>query len=432
MDYTDIIIQAFKKAVESVLPDKIIYKNLKIKDKNLQIYKDVYPLKSFYLFGSGKASIKMAKAVENLLEDYILGGIVVSNYKDSLKKVEVLKASHPVPDETSIKAGKKLLDSFSSLEEDDFFIYLLSGGSSSLIEYPIPPISIEDLRLTTNLLLKSGASIDEVNTIRKHISLIKGGRLGKSTKASGVVLVLSDVIGDDLETIGSAPLYFDRSTYFDAYNILNKYKLLEKIPSSVKQVIEKGLKGEIEETPKKPPQKIKHYIIGNNLMALTGAKEFFVESGINALIISSQIEGEAKEVAKVIVAIGKDIKAKNSYFKPPVALLFGGETTVQVKGNGKGGRNQELVLSALSKLKQNCGIYILSAGTDGIDGPTDVAGAVASCNTYKKAKELNLNIESFLKNNDSYTFFKKVGGHIITGNTGTNVMDIIILFVEGE
>ncbi len=432
MNYKDLLIYAFKKAVEEVLPDKVIYKNLKIKDRFIQIKDDLFPLKKFYLFGSGKASIKMAQAIEDLLADYIVDGLVVSNYEENLKKTIVIKGSHPVPDENSIKAGKLMLQKFSSLKEYDFFIYLLSGGSSALLEYPVPPISIEDLKLTTDLLLKSGASIEEINIIRKHLSLIKGGRLGRSTKAKGVVLVLSDVIGDDLETIGSAPLYFDRSSYEDAYKILEKYNLFEKIPDTVRSVILKGVNGQIEETPKKPPENIKHYIIGNNLLALKGAKEFFEKKGIKAYILTSQIEGEAKEVATVITAVAKDIKDKNSCFKPPVALLLGGETTVTVKGTGKGGRNQELVLSALKKIKDLCGIYILSAGTDGIDGVTDSAGAVADCRTYKKAKELELDIESYLNNNDSYNFFKKTEGLIKTGYTGTNVMDIIILFVEGE
>ncbi|NPA52529.1 MAG: glycerate kinase [Aquificae bacterium] len=432
MDYTDLLIQAFKNAVNQVLPDKIIYKNIKIDNHFFSIQEDKYPLKNFYLFGSGKASIKMAQAVEDLFKDYIKGGLIVSNYKKELKKVEVFESSHPIPDERSIKAGRHMLEKLSSLKEDDFFVYLLSGGSSALIEYPIPPISLQDLRLTTDILLKSGVSIDEVNIIRKHISLIKGGRLAKATKASGIVLVLSDVIGDDLETIGSAPFYFDKSTYKDAYLVLDKYGLLNKIPSTVLTVIEKGLKGEIEETPKEPPKRIKHYIIGNNLTALNGAKDFLTKKGIKAFILSSEIEGEAKEVAKVIVGIGKDIKKGSSYFFPPVVLLFGGETTVTVKGSGKGGRNQELVLSALLKIKDNCGIHVLSAGTDGIDGVTDAAGAVADCSTYKEALERGLDLEMFLENNDSYNFFKKVGKLIKTGYTGTNVMDITMLLVEGR
>ena len=431
MNYTETLKQAFEEAVNAVLPKNVIPESVKVKDKTLQIENDTYPLKKFYLFGSGKASIEMAKAIEGILEDYVISGTVVCNYTEPLKKVKVLEGSHPIPDQKSIKAGETLLKEISSLKENDLFIYLLSGGSSALIEKPIPPITLEDLQKTNSLLLKSGASIDEVNTVRKHISLIKGGRLGQSTKATGIVLVISDVVGDDLETIGSAPLYYDRTTYKDAYLVLEKYNLLDKIPTSVKQVIEKGLNKEIEDTPKKPPKHIKHNIVANNLKALKGAKGFLEKKNIPAHIITSQIEGEAKEVAKVITGIGKDIRKKNSFFSPPVALLFGGETTVAVKGNGKGGRNQELVLSAINQLKDTCGIHILSGGTDGIDGITDAAGAFGSCDTYKKAKELNLDIEKFLENNDSYSFFKTVGGLIKTGYTGTNVMDVIILFVEG-
>ena len=425
-------LEIFFYALNAVLPKNLIPENVKVIDRNLFIKNDKYEIgKGFYVFGSGKASIEMAKAVENIALDYIIEGTVISNYTENLKKIKTLKGSHPVPTKKTINSTKILVEKLKNLKEDDFFIYLLSGGSSALLELPIDPITLEDLKTLTELLLKKDVPIDEINIVRKHISQVKGGRLARLTKAEGVVLVISDVIGDDLKTIGSAPLYMDDSTYEDAFSILKKYDLWGKIPSSVKEVIEKGLKGEIPETPKKPPENVKHYIIGNNLKALKTGQEKAKEFGYNAYIMSSQLHGEAKEVAKVIISIGKEIKQNKNPFNPPACLLFGGETTVNVVGNGRGGRNQEMVLSALKEIKNEEGIVFLSAGTDGIDGNSDADGAVVDKNSYVKAKNLKLNIDEYLKNNDSYNFFKKTEDLIITGKTGTNVMDIQILIVEG-
>ncbi len=432
MDFKEVALQIFKSAIESVLPENLIKHNLKIQNTNLFVENDSYKISKIHVFGSGKASVKMAQAIEDILLDKIESGVVVCNYTEKLKKIKVIEGSHPVPNEKSIKAGETLLKEMSQLSENDFFIYLLSGGSSALIEKPIPPITLKDLKKTTELLLKHSVPIEEINVIRKHISLIKGGRLGESTKAKGVVLVISDVIGDDLETIGSAPLYFDKSTYRDAFEILNKYDIWKELPESVKEVINKGLKGEIKDTPKKPNPNIKHYIIGNNFKALLSAKNKAKEFGLKSQIMTSQLKGEAKEVAKVIVSIGKEIEKTGNPFKAPICLLFGGETTVTVIGNGNGGRNQEMTLSALQEIKEDKNLIFLSGGTDGIDGNSDAAGAVADYTTFLKSKELDLKIDDYLKNNDSYHFFQKTGDLIITGKTGTNVMDITILIVKGE
>ncbi|WP_457640790.1 glycerate kinase type-2 family protein [Persephonella sp.] len=424
-------VNIFLKSIEAVHPKNIIPENLSVKDRTIYIQNKSFPIKDrLFIFGSGKASIEMAKAVENILSEHIAGGTVVCNYTQKLKKIKAIEGSHPVPTEKSIKAGGILIEEISKLSEKDFFIYLLSGGSSALIEKPIDPITLEDFRKTTELLLKNSIPIEEINVIRKHISQIKGGRLGKKTKARGIVLVLSDVVGDDLFTIGSAPLYYDRSTYKDAYNILKKYHLLDEIPDSVKQVILNGVEGKIEDTPKRENPKIKHFIIGSNFIALQKAKEIAEKKGYTAYIFTSLLKGEAREIAKSITAIGLEIKKTDNPVKKPVCILFGGETTVTVKGNGKGGRNQELCLSALKEIKETDGIVLLSGGTDGIDGNSDAAGSVISAESFHKAKKLDLNIDLYLENNNSYNFFKKTGDLIFTGKTGTNVMDIIIMIVE--
>ncbi len=426
-------LEIFFYALNSILPKNIIPKTVDIQQDKIKIEKDIYSLKNgFYVFGSGKASVEMAKTIESMAFDLIIDGVVISNYTEELDKITVLEGSHPVPTEKTINATKKLIEKFKSLKEDDFFIYLLSGGSSSLLEIPISPISIQDLQETTQLLLKKSVPIDEINVIRKHISQVKGGRLARLTKAKGIVLVISDVIGDDLKVIGSAPLYMDNSTYKDAYNILVKYDLWDKVPLSVKEVIQKGLQGQIEDTPKKPPSNIKHYIIANNFKALSYAKKKAQELGFEAKILTSSLHGEAREVAKAIMSIGREIKSSSNPFPPPVCLISGGETTVNVTGNGKGGRNQEMALSALKELKDLDSVVFLSAGTDGIDGNSDADGAIVDINSYYKAQKLGLDVDTYLKNNDSYNFFKKTGDLIITGKTGTNVMDIQILLIGDE
>ncbi len=424
-------IDLFLYGIESVKPENLIPEKICLENSSIQIEGDKYSIKNgVYIFGSGKASVEMAKAIEKMLLDYIIDGTVVCNYTQKLKKIKVIEGSHPVPDEKSLIAGETLLKKISSLKENDFFIFLLSGGSSALIEKPVPPVTLQDLQKTTQILLKHSVPIEEINIVRKHLSLIKGGRLGHSTKAKGIVLVISDVIGDDLFTIGSAPLYYDQSTYEDAYNILKKHNIFDDLPDNVKKVIKKGIKGEIKETPKKENPNIKHYIIGSNIDALKKIKQK-AEKFMKTYIMTSQLKGEAKEVAKAIVSIGKEIKKSSNPFKPPVCLLFGGETTVTVKGNGKGGRNQELCLSALIEIKDTKNIVFLSGGTDGIDGNSEDAGAVVDSSSYKKVKKLGLDPYKYLENNDSNSFFTKIEDNIKTGYTGTNVMDITIILVGG-
>ncbi len=431
MELRDKAVSIFINSLRGVHPENLIKENISLEDSQLKVKDEFFVIPDkIYVFGSGKASIEMAKAIEKIFNNRIKNGLVVCNYAEKLKSIDVFKSSHPIPDEKSLKAGELLLDRLSRLKEEDFFIYLLSGGSSALIEKLIPPITLDDLKKLTDLLLKNSVPIEEINVIRKHISRIKGGRLGHSTKAKGIVLVISDVIGDDLFTIGSAPMYYDKSTYQDAYRILRKYNLWDKIPVSVKTVIERGMKGIISETPKEENPNIKHFIIGSNLIALEYAKEEAERLGFNTYIMTSQLKGEAREIAKGISSIAKEIKKSGNPFRPPVCLLFGGETTVSVRGYGKGGRNQEMCLSFLKEIKNEKNVAFLSCGTDGIDGNSEAAGAVVDYKSYLKAKRLGLNIDEYLINNDSFTFFSKTGDVILTGNTGTNVMDVSILVLE--
>jgi glycerate 2-kinase len=435
MNLRQAILDIYREGLIAVLPGNLIRDAVTVTDDGLIIEEKGFPINKgsgIHVFGSGKASIGMAKVLEEIMMDRIAGGLIVSNYNDSsLKRIEVCMGSHPIPDERSLLAADLLIDRLSALTKDDFFIYLLSGGSSALIERPVPPLTIKDLRDISTLLMNAGASIDELNCVRKHLSLLKGGRLAKMTKAKGVVLIISDVIGDDIETIGSAPFYMDRSTFIDVRNILIKYNISSQLSPEVSTLIEKGLSGQVEETLKDESSQIEHIIIGNNRKALHRTKEKAFSLGITAHVMTSRLRGEARESAKSIIAMGKEIAITLSPLDLPVCLIFGGETTVTVKGEGKGGRNQEMCLSALREAGHRSDMIFLSAGTDGIDGNSEAAGAVVDCDTFDKAQTLGLSIDDYLIRNDSNDFLRQTGDLIITGPTGTNVMDITILLIGG-
>lgn len=372
----------------------------------------------------------MAKGVLSKLDIY--KGIVISNidYSDFPKNIEYIKGEHPFPGEGSIIAGKRLIEFSKEIQENDLVLILISGGGSSLVEYPLIPLS--DLTELTKLMLKSGLSIDEINTIRKHISEIKGGKLLKHIKGKIYSLIISDVIGNDLSVISSGPTYFDNSTYFDALKILKDYELVDKVPKSVIEVINKGIRGEIEETLKEkdfPNERVKNFIISSNYEACKYLIEFFKNKGYSTIYLGSRIQGDTREVSKVISGIILDIYENKIKIDKLVALIFGGETTVFVKGSGKGGRNQELSL-LISKYIKNKNILFLSFGTDGIDGITDAAGAIVDGETLNRSEKQNLNFKFYLENNDSYNFFLKLNDLIKTGPTGNNVMDIGISLIS--
>jgi glycerate 2-kinase len=434
MNLRQAILDIYREALAAVLPENLIRDSVAVVDDALIIKEKVFQMGPLvHIFGSGKASIGMAKAFEDIMADRIAGGLIVSNYNDSsFKKIDICIGSHPVPDEKSLRAADLLIERLSALSEDDFFIYLLSGGSSALIERPVPPLTLQDLRHASTLLMNAGASIDELNAVRKHLSMIKGGHLAQMTKARGVVLVISDVIGDDLETIGSAPFYKDQSTFSDAWEILDRYNLYDQVSLGVRAHIEKGLAGEVEETPKDESSQIDHIVIGSNGKALQRAKKMASSLDMTARIMTSRLRGEVREVAKVIVAIGEEIAVTLNPAEMPVCLLFGGEPTVTVKGDGKGGRNQEMCLAAIKEMGNRPDMIFLSAGTDGIDGNSDAAGAVVDCDSYKRVEYLGLNIDNYLKRNDSNGLLKQTGDLITTGPTGTNVMDIMILIIGGN
>ncbi|MBW2466961.1 MAG: DUF4147 domain-containing protein [Deltaproteobacteria bacterium] len=427
----------FESAVQGVLPERLISGAVSLRENELNILRTKHQLRpdqKIHVFGSGKASVNMAKSLLSLLKDRIADGIIVSNQADDydLPPLKLVQGSHPVPDDKSISAAELLIDGLSCLTSDDFFIYLLSGGSSALIEKPIHALTLEEMQETTRLLLHNSVPIQEINVVRKHLSLVKGGRLGQCTKASGAVLVISDVIDDDLSVIGSGPLFFDPSTYQQCREILEHAAIWDKIPAIVRKTIIDGEKGNIPETPKQPKNTVSHYLLGTNRTALEHARKTAIESGLDTHIMSSSLCGEAREVAKVLLAIARNISKYNEPFESPVCLLFGGETTVTVQGTGRGGRNQELALAALAEIGRQDNILILCGGTDGIDGNSTAAGAIADSNVFLEASLQELSIPAFLADNDANTFFGAVGGLLETGSTGTNVMDITVIIIDKE
>ncbi|MBW6485128.1 MAG: glycerate kinase [Syntrophobacterales bacterium] len=434
MSGREIMTAIVRETIAATLPANMVREKLKfaqgvlsIEGKNFVIPEE----RGVHLFGSGKAAVETARAVKELLGEKLAEGFVVSNYPAFLDGVEVFESSHPVLTQKSVRAAEMLMEKMAALAVEDFFIYVLSGGSSALIEKPVPPISLADMQSLTKGLLAGGVPIEEINIVRKHLSLVKGGRLGRLTRARGVVLVVSDVIGDDLEAIGSGPLYFDRSTFADAQAILKKYRLWEGAPAAIRTVVERGLSGQLEDTPQSENPPIEHFIIDSNIKALLKAKENAERLGLTARIMTSRLRGEAREAARAIVAIGEEIAATGQPFPPPVLLLFGGETTVTLQGDGQGGRNQEMALAVLNELRGASRFAFFSLGTDGIDGNSDAAGAIVSRESWEKAQNLNLNIEQYLSMNDSYHFFEQTGDLVKTGPTGTNVMDISALLING-
>jgi hydroxypyruvate reductase len=433
----------FRAALKAVDPYKAVHSSFAVKGTVLSLggkgqktlAYDLTLFKRILVFGAGKASVPMAAACEEILQKRISKGIIVTKYGHSgpLKYITTVEAGHPVPDKAGLHAAQHILTLLKGSQADDLVIFLTSGGCSALLPLPVPPITLSEKKKLTKLLLKSGAPIHEINAVRKHISMTKGGSLAKLADPSTVInLILSDVVGDDLDVIGSGPFVPDSSTFQEAWKVLEKYNLKSGVPESLIKHLQAGLEGMIQETPK-PGQpcfrKVKNLIIGSNLVALKAAEIKARDMGFETLILSSQMQGEARELAKNYAAIAKEIVKSGRPFSPPVCLLAGGEPTVTVKGNGLGGRNTELALALAIEIQGLDRTTFLSGGTDGTDGTTDAAGAIVSGSTYRKALKKGLKPENYLAHNDSYTFFKETGGLLITGPTRTNVMDIHILLV---
>ncbi len=442
----------FARALDEVNPGRLLEQRLSREGNQLRILHDrgqySLDLGAFHhilVLGMGKASGEMAVSLETMLGDRIDDGFVVTKSigGKSLKRLRLAEASHPVPDSRSVEAGREAMAlaakarGWESAGEPTLALVLISGGGSALLSLPAEDLSLEDKAGTTKLLLGSGARIEEMNAVRKHLSGIKGGRLAEAFFPSTLIsLVLSDVMGDDLEAIASGPTVPDTSTWEDAEGILRRRGLWETIPARARRLIEEGLEGGKPDTPKPGSpvfEKARSFILGNNLLALKGARDEALKRGYTCLVLSSRLEGEAREIARLFSAMAVDVDRHGIPLERPACILAGGETTVTLRGGGRGGRNQEMALAFLCALKDSKtldpDLVFLSAGTDGADGPTDAAGAFAEASMLGKARSLGLEPESFLADNDSYAFFEALGGLLKTGPTGTNVCDVQILLL---
>jgi len=433
-------VKIFTAAVRAVQPQHLLPSHIRWHGKNLQLGEQIFEAGSFdrlFVIGAGKASAAMAREAELILGNHIHDGIIVTKYGHSfpLKTIHCIEAGHPVPDEMSVQAGRDIIRLLKTAGEKDLVIALISGGASALLVDCPPGVSLTDLQHVFNKLLQCGAAIQEMNTVRKHLSAgIKGGQLMRTASPATVVsFILSDVIGDPLDSIASGPTVADNTTFTDAWEILRKYQLIDQLPVSVIRWLQLGLNKQIDETPKTGDavfNKSFNYLIGTNHIALEAAAMAARQLHYTPVIITDALKGEARDKAYELVQ-----QVKNYEGQRPACLLLGGETTVTIKGNGKGGRNQEFVLAALAGMEKTFTEggsmpVILSAGTDGTDGPTDAAGAVADSAVIHVAKQYGLNADTYLAANDSWHFFHQTAGHIITGPTHTNVMDIVVALIK--
>jgi glycerate 2-kinase len=426
-------------ALQAADPEEAVRRHVKVRGHVLSIGPDVdVDLSQFdriFVVGAGKGSAPMAKAVEDLFGERIDAGVVCVKYGygTPLKRVRIMEAGHPLPDEAGEEAGRTILRILESAGARDLVVACISGGASALLPVAADGITLEDKQRLTQRLLACGADIHEINAVRKHLSAAKGGRLmQRAYPASVINLMLSDVVGDDPDVIGSGPFYPDASTFVTAVDVLKRYDLEREIPDNVAWRLSQGTQGRIPDTPKKNDpifDRAWNAIIGSNLHCLQSARSKAQDLGYRSLILSSRIQGEARDAAGFHAALAHEVRDSGNPVDSPACLLSGGETTVVVKGPGLGGRNQHFALSLIREASKISQCLFLSAGTDGTDGPTDAAGAMVDTDSLGRALGMGLDPDKFLDENDSYHFFQKLGDLVITGPTRTNVMDVRIVLV---
>ena len=441
-----VALELMRAALESANPYNAVKNVIRFEDGRLIVKGEEFSVSGdIYVLAFGKAASAMAKAVYDALGGRIKEGVVVTKYGYASpfgddyaspfdagypEVFKIIEAGHPIPDENSLKGAQMGVELAKKVGENDLLLVLISGGGSALFTLPEDGISLQDKIKTNELLLKSGAKIYEINTVRKHISKVKGGKLARIVRGTLISLILSDVVGDPLEAIASGPTVKDPTTFQDARRILKLYRVWEKLPPSVREHIELGFRGEREETLKEELSRVHNFIIGSVSMACEAAKRRAEELGLNAYILTTTLEGEAREVALGFGSILEEIYHKNRPFKKPCALIMGGETTVTIEGEaGKGGPSQEFALSIARKIKGLGGIAVLAMDTDGTDGPTDAAGGLVDSFTMEVFEKEKIDAEAYLNAHNAYEALKKGKALLITGPTGTNVNSIVIAVV---
>lgn len=433
-------------ALRAVDPCEAIRRYVRIDGNTLRIGVRIYDLaqiEHIYVIGAGKAGATMASAMGDILGDRLTAGWVNTRYGHRLaaspspsaqgndNRLVVHEAGHPVPDQNGVQGTQEIIKLIEQARERDFIICLISGGGSALMLAPAPGLTLEDKQAVTKLMLACGATINELNCVRKHLSAIKGGQLARLAHPAQVAtLILSDVVGNPLDVIASGPTVPDTTTFSDAWNILHGFVLIDKLPPAVRLRLEEGKAGKIADTPKADDPifgNVYDVIIGSNDLAAQAAVGRAQELGMNTMLLSTYVEGEAREVARVFAGILREVAATGHPLPRPALIAVGGETTVTLRGKGMGGRNQELALAAAVKIAGLENVVIVACGTDGTDGPTDAAGAIADGETITRARALGMDPAAFLADNNSYHFFQPLGDLLITGPTGTNVNDLTLL-----
>lgn len=428
-------------ALQAVDPGKAVRRFLRVENGRLRVEQESWPLKQagrVLLIGVGKAALPMVEAASDILGTYLTAGIVVTKYGHAADHtlppaMQVFEAGHPIPDAAGQRGATAIEQLLVGTTEQDLVLVLVSGGASALLPLPVRGVSLHDLQVTTELLLRSGATIGELNTVRKHLSRLKGGQLARlAAPAQVVVLILSDVVGDPLDVIASGPTVPDPTTYAEAWDVVQRYRLGEALPDSVSRRLRAGMAGQLPETPKPGDPLfagVHNCIIGSNRLAAQAAVAEARRCGYRALLLTTFVEGEAREVARVAAALARSARVHGDPLSPPVCLVWGGETTVTVRGEGKGGRNQELALAAALALEGVPDVLLMALATDGTDGPTDAAGAIVDGGTAARARALGLDPLAALANNDAYPLLDAVNALLHTGPTGTNVNDLLVILV---
>ena len=420
MSPRDLLLAGFHAALAAADPLKIVPRHLPRP-----------PAGRTLVVGAGKAAASMALAVEqNWPADAALDGLVITRYQHGLltNRITVIEAGHPVPDESGEQAAREILRRVKALTPDDLLLALVSGGGSALLSLPVEGVGMSELKATTRELLKCGAPIQDMNTVRKHLSAIQGGRLAAACRAPVLALVISDVTGDDPTHVASGPCAPDPTTYGDALDVLKRYRV--KAPKAVAGHLTRGIKGEIPETPKPGSRvfrQVENRVIAAARHSLQAAASFFIGHDIHPAILGDAVTGEAREVAKVYGALARQVKREGAPWSPPVALISGGETTVTVRGDGRGGRNAEFLLALALELDGIEGVHALACDTDGIDGSEDNAGAIIAPDSLQRAAKKKLDAAKLLDGNDAYNFFSALGDLVVTGPTRTNVNDYRVI-----
>jgi len=431
--------QIFASALEAANPQKAVSSNLHLEGNSLRLADKSYNLddyKKILVSGVGNYSVHMSQAVEKILGERIDRGMVLTRYTlgFTLDKIEAIEAGFPIPDQSGVMGTKKLKAFLEVAGDDTLLILLISKGAPSLSTVPVEGVNLADKLKTTSLLRKSGADVRDLYTVQKHLSTSKGGQIAKAGyPATMLTLILSDLLEDDLSLICSGLTVPDETTYEEAREVLQKYGLIDRLPKTVLEHIDAGVKGQRDETPKpgdKIFDKVDNVIVASNSIALKSAQETARELGYNSTVFPSFLKGEAKEMGTKLSELVRQVKNTGKPVSPPVCLIFGGETTVTKKGRGRGGANQEVALGTAIELAGIENFLLLQSSTSGTDGDSDVSGAIVDGGTTERADKLGLDPKAFLANNDSYNFFKQTGETFATGPTDTDVMDIGIILVE--